>query len=209
MNNQQKIKDLLSQTVGKAHYNGWNNRTTYGYHSYNIGSINIQGQRNPRKRISAFEKYVKLEEKTVVDFGCNVGSMLHHIPGIKKGIGLDFDKDCIFAASEISKILNLNNLNFLQHDFDKDSYKSLLKVLPEIIDVSLLLSLGSWVASWRDLYSICLDKSKTIILEINNMQEGKSQLDFFESANKEIKEVKEASRDDSTGNLKRKTFIIN
>ena len=52
-------------------------------------------------------------------------------------------------------------------------------------------------------------KSKFIILEVNNEKEGVPQLDFFRSKGKQIEEIKNASLDDSTGNFKRKTYIIN
>lgn len=208
MNSQEKIKKLLNQTVGKIHYNGWNNRTEYGYHSYKIGEVDIRGQRNPAKRIDAYKKYISFDNKIVVDFGCNVGAMLHHMPEVDCGLGFDYDHQCISAANEISKILNLKNLNFMKHDFDKDRYESLNNSLPKFIDVALILSLGSWIQSWKDLYSLCLKKSKLVILEVNNKEEGAPQLDFFRSKGKQIEEIKNASLDDSTGNFRRKTYII-
>jgi hypothetical protein len=208
MNSQEKIKKLLNQTVGKIHYNGWNNRTEYGYHSYKIGEVDIRGQRNPAKRIDAYKKYISFDNKIVVDFGCNVGAMLHHMPEVDCGLGFDYDHQCISAANEISKILNLKNLNFMKHDFDKDCYESLNNSLPKFIDIALILSLGSWIQSWKNLYSLCLKKSKLVILEVNNKEEGAPQLDFFRSKGKQIEEIKNASLDDLTGNFRRKTYII-
>lgn len=35
------IKTYLTNTTRQNHYNGWNNRTTYGYHSFRLKNINL------------------------------------------------------------------------------------------------------------------------------------------------------------------------
>ena len=77
---QSKIKSELRTTLGKSLYNGWSNdRTLYGYHSYNIGDVNIVGQRNPKTRLDEFRKHINFEGKNVLDFGCNVGAFFSGI----------------------------------------------------------------------------------------------------------------------------------
>lgn len=204
-----KIKEELSRTINNHHYNGWHNRTTFGYHSYNIDDINIVGQRNPLMRLNSMRNFLDFKDKIVVDFGCNVGAMLHHLTEIKKGIGLDYDSQCINAAKNISSILNKSNLDFHVHDFDKENYeimKSKINIKPDIV---FILSLGSWVKSWKNLYKNCLEYNCDIVLEINNVEEGKSQLDFFKNNDCEIKLIIDNSLDDSTGNNRRKTYLIN
>jgi hypothetical protein len=70
------------------------------------------------------------------------------------------------------------------------------------------LSLGSWVKDWRKLYINCIKQAKTIILETNNDTEGRPQLDLFKQYNCSIKLISTESRDDITGNIGRKTYII-
>jgi SAM-dependent methyltransferase len=204
------IKLELVKTTYDLGYNGWNNnRTNYGYHSYNIENINIIGQRNPKIRIDNFKKFIKFTDKNVLDFGCNVGAMLHHLPEIKEGIGFDFDQKCINAANNISDILGYSNQKFFVHDFDKNTYGDLRKKISFKPDIIFLLSLGSWVKSWRQLYSFCLEYNNVnIVLEINNYEEGKPQLDFFSENGFDPKIIIDNSLDDITNNNKRKTYLI-
>lgn len=202
---QDLIKEQLKKTVGEIHYNGWNNRTTYGYHSYDIGDIHIQGQRNPKMRLDEMRKYVDFKDMYVLDLGCNVGAMLHHLEEIYRGVGLDYDKNCIDAANEISKILGRKRVNFVTADFDKTN-TPYLKSNPDII---FILSIGSWVKSWKGLYQQCLDTGAKLILETNNDTEGKPQLDFFKEQDCKVELIIDNSNDDCTGNFGRKTYLIN
>tara|TARA_R110000868_G_scaffold409728_1_gene695796 strand:- start:758 stop:1387 length:630 start_codon:yes stop_codon:yes gene_type:complete len=203
-----KIKDELIKTVGNKQYNGWDNRTSFGYHSYNVGNVNIVGQRNPKIRIDDFRKHIDFTGKNVIDFGCNVGAMLHHLTEIKSGLGLDYDTYCITAATEISNILERDNLTYRVHDFDKDGYDILKGKIDVDPDIILLLSLGSWVTSWEELYKTALDTGATIILEINNEDEGKPQIEFFKGNGCDVKLIVDNSLDDSTGNNRRKTYLV-
>lgn len=207
---QNQIEKELISSVGYSLYNGWgNNRTKFGYHSYNIDEINIIGQRNPKKRLEEFKKHVNFENKNVVDFGCNVGSMLHHLPEIKSGIGFDYDQKCINAANNISGILGYNNQKFLVHDFDKEYYNNLKFKIDVKPDIIFLLSLGSWIKSWRELYDLCLSYDNIqIILEINNEKEGMPQIQFFEDRRYKPEKIVDNSMDDSTNNNLRKTYLI-
>jgi ribosomal protein L11 methylase PrmA len=208
-NKENQIKSELIKTTNTINYNGWNNRTNYGYHSYNIGEVNILGQRNPKIRLDNFKKFVTFNDKNVLDFGCNVGAMLHHLPEIKEGIGFDFDLNCINVANNISKIFGYKNQRFFAHDFDKDTYVDLKKKINFKPDIIFLLSLGSWVKSWKELYSLCLDYGEIcIILEINNNDEGALQLEFFEKRGITPTLILDNSLDDCTNNNKRKTYLI-
>jgi SAM-dependent methyltransferase len=208
MNKEDQIKFQLAKTVGGSHYNGWHNRTTYGYHSYNIDEIQIVGQRTPKLRLESFKKHVDFNGKKVIDFGCNVGAMLHHLTEIEAGFGLDYDLNCIMAAREIAKTLELQNLQFHVHDFDRMDYRLLKQKIYFKPDVVFLLSLGSWVKSWNKLYEMTHSFNSQIILEINNEIEGKSQLDFFKQLGREPKLIVENSLDDTTGNNLRRTYLL-
>ncbi len=130
MNREELIKNELIKTTKKSHYNGWYNRTTYVYHSYNINEINISGQRNPKMRIGSISKHVNFDNKKVIDFGCNVGAMLYHLDNIKIGLGFDYDEDCINVANNISEILEKNNQ--IVSIIKGDSYNELNKLISQI-----------------------------------------------------------------------------
>ena len=92
------IKNIMTKTTEKQYSNSWSNRTSYGYHSINLFNINIPGQRNPSQRLKIIKQSVDFKDKTVIDFGCNSGGMLLHLPEIKRGFGYDFSKECIDTA---------------------------------------------------------------------------------------------------------------
>lgn len=209
MNREQLIKNELSKTIKQVHYNAWHNRTQYGYHSYNIDEISIPGQRNPKMRIDSISKHISFNDKKVVDFGCNVGAMLHHLKDIDRGLGLDYDENCIIAANNISKILKINNLEYITHDFDKNTYKELKNKITFKPDIIFILSLGSWIKSWKQLYQTCIEYDCEILLEINNIEEGRPQLNFFKTKGYRPMLIIDNSLDDSTGNNARKTYLIN
>ena len=204
------IKKFLMNTTSYSHYNGWNNRTTYGYHSFNISNIKILGQRQPWIRLNKMKEHYDFTDKTVIDFGCNTGGMIFHLPELKKGIGLDFNKECIDSCNYISSVINCNTeYLFKQHDLNEFNLDHFLKNnMTNKVDVIFLLSLGSWIKKWSELYKNCIDVCDTIILETNNDNEGMPQLQLFETLNCNIKLISNCSDDDTTNNIGRKTYLI-
>ena len=126
-----KIKNRLILTTNIIFNNGWHNNTTFGYHSFNLYNINIKGQRNPKQRLELIKKHINFENKVVVDFGCNSGGMLLHLPEIKKGIGYDFNPQCIKAANYIKNILKFyNDLSFHEKDLNEFNFNEIkMKIL--------------------------------------------------------------------------------
>ena len=201
-----KIKEQLLTTTGRVFSNKWHNNTTYGYHSFNIFNINIPGQRNPTKRLSHIKKIVDFKNKSVLDFGCNSGGMLLHLPEIKKGIGYDFNPDCIKTAQFMNDILLFNdNLTFIQKDLNDVNFPELENTK---VDIIFLLALGSWIRNWRELYTFSIKKAKTIIYETNNDREARPQLKLFRDLKCDISIISAESDDDITNNLGRKTYLI-
>lgn len=204
------IKKYLKNTTNKNHYNNWNNRTYYGYSSFNIGNINIIGQRQPLLRLNKIKQFVDFNDKILIDFGCNCGGMIFHIPELKQAIGFDFDKNCIESCNHISSILKLKTLHTFNHqdlnNFDLQTYMTNNNIVS--VDIILLLSLGSWIRNWRSLYNDAYQYSKQIILETNNDMEGEPQLELFISLGANIKLISDKSDDDTTGNIGRKTYLI-
>jgi SAM-dependent methyltransferase len=211
MTREELIKQELKKTKGYSKYNNWSNsRTDYGYHSFNIDEINIIGQRNPTKRLTKIKEHINLEEKTVFDFGCNVGGMLLHLPEIKYGIGFDYDDNCIIAANNISQILKNTRTDFYTFDFNNDDYSTLDKYVSFNPDIVFVLSMGAWVSDIIKLHEFCIKLNSIIILETNNDKLGKIEIDFYKKNNYDIKLISDNSDDDITPENKnsRKMYII-
>ncbi len=204
------IKNNLVKTTKKNHYNGWSNRTNYGYHSFKIDNINFLGQRRPWIRLNKMKQYYNFDNKTLIDFGCNTGGMIFHLPELKRAIGLDYDKNCINSCNYMSSIINNNvNYTFITQDLNVFDFNTFAKNNNiEKVDVIFLLSIGSWVKEWKKLYEECVKYSNTIIFETNNDIEGKPQLELFKKLNCIITLISDNSEDDITDNFGRKTYLI-
>jgi SAM-dependent methyltransferase len=206
---QEILKNALRKTVNRTHYNGWNNRLEFGYHSFDIYNIHIQGQRNPKQRFEKIKKFYDFTDKNVLDLGCNTGGMLFHISEIKKGVGLDFDDTCIDSCNIFKTWLNLApEYKFHKQDLNAFDCATFCKEHNFKPDIIFLLSLGSWVKEWRKLYTDCYNSSKAILLETNNDTEGAPQLELFKQLGSKITLISSISDDDCTGNHGRKTYLI-
>lgn len=200
------IKNIMTKTTEKQYSNSWSNRTSYGYHSFNLFNINIPGQRNPSQRLKIIKQSVDFKDKTVIDFGCNSGGMLLHLPEIKRGFGYDFSKECIDTANFINSVIKFNdNLSFIEKDLNDSNFPELINVE---VDIIFLLALGSWIKNWKELYTYAVNKTKLIIYETNNDQEAKPQLELFKELNCDISIISSQSTDDITNNFGRKTYLI-
>jgi hypothetical protein len=202
------IGDALIATTVESHYNGWaNTRTKYGYHSFDIFNIKFTGQRNPRERLDIMRKHYSFENKYLIDIGCNTGGMLFHCTEIAKGRGIDFDMKCLHAAEVVKSTTKLyDHLDFIQRDLDKDSADIIFS--KGRADVVFLLSLGSWIKKWRELYNLVMNNTDAIFLETNNTSEGVAQLDLFKNAGWDIQMISSESKDDITNNHGRQTYLI-
>jgi SAM-dependent methyltransferase len=203
------LKAALRNTVEKPMYNGWSNRTEFGYHGFDLQTIHIQGQRNPQKRYEKIKSFYDFTDKTVLDLGCNTGGMLFHIPEIKRGIGIDYDQRCIDSCNVFKEWLKYTcELNFYKADLNELDIANFCKEQDLKIDIIFLLSIGSWVRNWVQLYTACFHQAKYILLETNNDDEGKPQLDLFKKLGGIITLISDKSDDDCTGNMRRKTYLI-
>jgi hypothetical protein len=203
------MKTALRNTVNRKKYNGWENRTEFGYHSFRLFNIDIRGQRDPVKRFEKIKKFYDFKGKTVLDLGCNTGGMLFHIPEIAKGVGVDYDSNCISACNMFKERFNFScDLEFYEKDLNAVNITNFCKLNNCNPDIVFLLSLGSWVQNWKTLYTDVWNVTNCILLETNNDTEGRPQLDLFTSFNAIITLVSDKSDDDCTGNMLRKTYLI-
>lgn len=203
----------LRKTTEAFKYNGWKNTAALpaGYHTFTFGNIHIRGQRDASARLNAFRKHCSFDGKRVVDFGCNTGGMLLHLGEIQQGLGLDYDADCIEAARYINRIQHVSSrhLVFEVCDLIQEDAEAVRQRIAFRPDIIFLLSLGSWITTWRRLYQLCCEyPDVTLFLEVNNAEEGREQLEFFRSAGFHLKEILARSDDDVTGNARRQTYLI-
>jgi hypothetical protein len=121
-------------------------------------------------------------------------------------LGVDYDEKCIAASEFIkNKLLFYNNYNFVKRDLQKEDISDLFHEKPDVV---FLLSMGSWLKNWKDIYELVSKNTKTIFLETNNNDEGKPQIDYFTEKGYSIVLVSNNSDDDCTGNLTRQTYMI-
>lgn len=206
---QEMLKTALRNTVAYKHPNGWHNRTEFGYHSFHIQTIDIEGQRNPVRRFEKIKKHYDFTNKTVLDLGCNTGGMLFHIPEIKKGTGIDFDGLCIDSCN-VWKDWLMFTADYEFHKIDLNKFAVNIWCQEQSLkpDIIFLLSLGSWIQNWRALYTSCFECAPLLLLETNNDKEGAPQLELFRLLGGTITCISENSDDDMTGNINRKTYLI-
>jgi hypothetical protein len=202
-----KIEKLLQNTTNLVHKNGWNNRTKYGYHSFDIFNIKFIGQRNPTTRLEIMRKYYNFTDKKVIDIGCNSGGMLLHLFEIKIGRGYDFDSNCVKAGNEIVNLLGVyKDIQFEVVDLETTNMAFQFEnIKPDCI---FLLSLGSWIKNWEEIYKSAINSNATIFLETNNNDEGVPQLKLFNDMGYNILKISEYSYDDTTNNISRTTYMI-
>lgn len=199
-----EVKMELQKTVGSCREcREWSNRTNHGYHSFNIGNIALMGQRTPKKRLEKIRHLYNFKEKSILDLGCNTGGMLFHLPEIKKGVGIDIDQRCIACANKLKKIFRFDyDLSFYAADLNKQIN------IEDNFDAVFLMSLKSWIKNWEGLYRKAAKTASTIFLETNNDEEGKEELALFKELNYEIELITDRSADDTTGNFRRKTYML-
>lgn len=210
MNRQKLIEDQLIKTTNYQNYNGWGNRRTdFGYHSFDIDEIHIRGQRIPKDRLNKIRSIISLENKNIIDFGCNVGGMLFHIPEMKNGLGFDYDINCVTAANNIKNILCNNKATFHQFDLDKSNYETLKDFISFKPDIIFLLSIGKWITNIEKLFDFCIKYESDIVLETNNKQTEKHHINYFNKNSYESILISDKSDDDILKkNYKRKTYLF-
>jgi len=204
----QTIEHALQQTTKSHHSNGWSNdRAPYGYHSFDLWNLSCKGQRNPKKRLDIMRQHYNFTGKTLVDIGCNTGGMMFHCLELKSAYGTDMDVSSIEAAKIIQKQLVIfPTYQFTVANFDE--CEPSVAFPSTDVDVVFLLSLGSWIKKWKEVYIYAVNHASTIFLETNNDGEGNSQLALFTELDCDVTMISAQSTDDCTGNHGRKLYMI-
>uniref|UniRef100_A0A7S0JLZ4 Uncharacterized protein n=1 Tax=Calcidiscus leptoporus TaxID=127549 RepID=A0A7S0JLZ4_9EUKA len=210
----EEIKQLLLATQGgrldRSATHNWRNPSVpgrYGYHSIQIGNVNLVGQRNPNERLNILRSFLNFTGKVVVDLGCNVGGMLHHLAEVKHAYGFEFDPRCVKAATRIAEIFHLPE-HFYQANLNTFDPNSTFRGLEHAPDIVFVFNIGSWVGQWQQLYQAIANTGvPMIVLETNNDKEGAPQLRTFRDMGRKVQFISQA-KDDVTGNFRRKTYLV-
>lgn len=119
------LKELISSSTGFKSVNGIHNRSIGSmYSSFNLPEFTVSkdiSQRDTEKRLKNFgitERDIK--NKTVLDLGSNIGSILFSIQKYepKESFGIEFDKDKVKIAKKIAAFSGLNTCSFKEYNID-------------------------------------------------------------------------------------------
>lgn len=199
-----KILNAIQYSLGRK-------RQTFGhgfesaYHTVKINGKEFQGQRDITKRYDNIDYDFK--DKVVVDFGCNIGGMLHHIAdSIDYGVGIDYQPKVINAANMLSSANNHDNVDFYTFNLDNEPIDMLDNfVMGKQIDVCFVLAIALWVNKWKKVVRYCHRVSDTLIYESNgddNFQ--KEQYEFLKKLYVDVELLAEHSLDDNRPDSKSK-----
>jgi len=184
----EKIEKLLAYAETKP-YVGCGN----SYHAITIDGEFFPGQRDCAKRLQPILSEFK--DKVVVDFGCNIGGMLHTLaPEIKQGVGFDYNRKFINTATAISRVNNTPQLDFYVFDFEKDDLQQIPDLLFSKVDICMILSVARWIHKWRELIQVAHSLADTLVYESNGSNQAE-QVKFLETLY-DIKLIASRSDDD-------------
>ena len=125
----------------------------YFYQSFPM--LNIGGVRHTDIRIQAYKIYDFITESmNVLDIGCNVGFFDMTIADRVKSItGIEYDESCVKIANDTAGLLGLDNVKFLQADFNE-----WVKNNSEQYDLVLSFAVHHWLNAEPDSYALCISE---------------------------------------------------
>ena len=205
---EEEVLKIINYSLGRK-------RETFGhgfksaYHTIKIGDKTIEGQRDIDKRFENIDYDFK--GKNVIDFGCNIGGMLHKISDdINFGVGLDYNSKVINAANLISTANNINNVKFYTFNLDKEKLKIVDSLtLGKKIDVCFVLAIALWVKRWKEVVEYCYNISDTLIYESNGDDRFQlEQQSFLRTLYSDVKLLAEKSMDDNRKDAQSKKRML-
>jgi hypothetical protein len=187
---------------------GWSKPFESGYQSIKLCGHYFKGQRDPWVRFSHVDYDFK--DKTVLDFGCNQGGMLHSLADkIKHGIGVDVCSKCINVGNRIKSFNNSENLDFYTLDLDKDDVTEIKNFLKsDKVDICFILSIFLWVKNWKKVIDIASGISDAILIEVHGSE--KQMMEQVEYSRTKFKHYKflGMSDDDANHITERRLYIL-
>lgn len=178
-----------------------------GYHTMKIDGHQFNGQRIPEERFKDIT--IDLNNKSVLDLGCNQGAMLSTFADkIKWGVGLDYDSRMINVANRIRSHKGASHIDYFVFDLENENLDYINDFLPEDkVDVVLLLSVCMWIKNWRALIDFCSVISNSMIFESNgNETQQKEQEEYLRKVYKTVEKIQDRSEDDKSQKF-RKLFV--
>ena len=172
------VINVIQYAVGKK-------RHTFGhgfeaaYHTTKIGGKEFEGQRDISKRYDNID--YDFNGKVVVDFGCNMGGMLHHIADkIEYGVGVDYHSKVINAANMINAANNVHNIDFYTFNLDSEDVNMLDNyILGKKVDLCFVLAIALWIKNWKSVINYCYKISETLIYESNGKDDFQSEQERY------------------------------
>ena len=149
----------------------WGSRQGEVYQS--IPELGVFGQRDTQHRIQqmGFDG-LNFYNKTVVDFGCNIGTMCREVlrRGAKRVVALD-TKDVIDVAFEVCNYLGFFNIDYFGMDAKSELHK-----IKETFDVVLFLSVSHQIGYTPAIGAMC---DEFLILEGHSADHDYTYMDIL------------------------------
>ncbi len=169
-----------------------------GYHTIDLDKVVLYGQRHPARRL----EHVPFDfaDKVVLDIGCNIGGMLHHLaPRIKSGVGLDGSVRAVNAANIVALANKTKNLGFYVFNLDFEDFRLWDSfALREPIDICFLLSMCMWIRRWKQVVDAAARTAPHLLLETNGTElQQRDQLEYVRGKYAHVTVCAESSLDDS------------
>lgn len=146
------------------------------YQSYYLRGEYVDGSRKTLYRFDEMRIPKDLTGQSVLDLGCNLGSMAceTYLRGARNVMGIDYEKDYIECANDLARLNHFKEISFRQMDLTKP--KEVVRSInahyhPDPIGIVFALSLYKHVKEslWRVLEGL---RWKVCYLESHNAPEG-------------------------------------
>lgn len=177
-----------------------------GYHTLRLEGTELRGQRDPHTRLAPIQN--RFLGKSVLDIGCNQGGMLFEIRDvIAHGVGVDYDRRTINAATRIRSLVGAAHLDFYVFDLERDPLALLSDLLPGgRVDVVFLLSVAMWIENWGAVLDTAVTLADEMLFESNGTDEQQAEQEQYLRRRFRDVELLAAASDDDPGQKRRRLF---
>ena len=143
-----------------------------GYSSLRLHGKTVIGLRDPASRVDLIP--VTLENKTILDIGCNQGGILMYSAkkGIKWGVGIDFHHRLINVANKAADCERMDTVRYYTFNLEEDPLPLIEDLLPEShVDIVYLLAVCKWIKNWREVIDYAASISDALLFETNGLNQ--------------------------------------